>query len=433
MARGGKRGNPYRDANGRFASASTGRAGLGASRAKSSPAAARKAAKSQSGRTSTLSARTSLKKSRAKLAAKDPADQRLSSTLSNRAQRAAVTRGTKALGAAKTAARARLQGASSAGTISKNRPKPATATATARPITQPAARVPAAQRPGSMTNILGGTLRALAQADAQRIREIESITGQKVRAPKQPAKSVATVRKPGARSVSGTLGDNLRQLAQSDARFMRGMAEIVKDATPKVDGGKAKGANKSLQSAPKLNSKEWASLARLPGAIPFDRGRGQTGYFVPSSSLTPAKRNKLGLGAFKSEVIGSNFSARLHTQGSQDGWIISPKTLRSETPVQVQRSKSSKKPKTSDDLLTQATRIEIVSNRMSRAARSGARSRQIEERAMRAAKAARQRARGMRKPPSKAELKRREQPLNSRTTAGLNARLARDYAARNSS
>lgn len=129
MARGGKRGNPYRDANGRFASASTGRAGLGASRAKSSPAAARKAAKSQSSRTSTLAARSSLKRSRAKLAGRDPADQRLSSALSSRAQKGAVTRGSKALSAAKAAARTRLQGSPAASTISKSRSRVAVATA----------------------------------------------------------------------------------------------------------------------------------------------------------------------------------------------------------------------------------------------------------------------------------------------------------------
>lgn len=141
MARGGKRGNPYRDANGRFASASTGRAVLGASRAKSSPAAARKAAKSQSGRVSTLAARSSLKRSRAKLAGRDPADQQLSSALSSRAQKAAVTRGNKALGAAKAAARTRLQGSPVASTISKNRSK--SAVANARPINQPTPAVPA--------------------------------------------------------------------------------------------------------------------------------------------------------------------------------------------------------------------------------------------------------------------------------------------------
>lgn len=98
MARGGKR-TYTRDANGRFASTPGG--GLGS---------ARKAARPRSGRTSTLGARTSLKKSRAKLASKDPADQRLSTALSTRAQKGAVTRGNKGLKAAKAAARTRIDG-----------------------------------------------------------------------------------------------------------------------------------------------------------------------------------------------------------------------------------------------------------------------------------------------------------------------------------
>ena len=90
-------------------------------------------------------------------------------------------------------------------------------------------KVPAAQRPGSMTSTLRSTLRNLAQADARRIREIEAITGQPVRAPRRaPAGQGATVRAPGRRSISGTLRDNLRGLAQSDARTTRGMADLVK-------------------------------------------------------------------------------------------------------------------------------------------------------------------------------------------------------------
>jgi hypothetical protein len=109
-------------------------------------------------------------------------------------------------------------------------------------------KVPAIDRPGSMANTLRQTMQALAKADAQRIREVESITGQKVRAPRRaPAGEGATVRAPGRRSVSGTLGDNLKKLAQSDARMMRGIGEIVRDATPKVSGrkgGKAIGGGK---------------------------------------------------------------------------------------------------------------------------------------------------------------------------------------------
>jgi len=112
-------------------------------------------------------------------------------------------------------------------------------------------RVPASQRPGSMPSTLRGTLRALAKADAQRIREIESMTGQKLRAPRSaPAGQGATVRAPGRGSVAGTLRDNLRQLAQSDARMMRGMAEMAKpSAKGALRGGVGGKAGKSLPPA----------------------------------------------------------------------------------------------------------------------------------------------------------------------------------------
>jgi hypothetical protein len=137
-------------------------------------------------------------------------------------------------------------------------------------------KVPAIDRPGSMANTLRQTMQDLAKDDAQRIREVESITGQKVRAPrKASAGEGATVRASGRRSVSGTLGDNLKKLAQSDARMMRGIGEIVRDATPKVSGrkgGKSIGGGKkalppasSKPPAPKPPSRAKGSRARLPG------------------------------------------------------------------------------------------------------------------------------------------------------------------------
>lgn len=59
----------------------------------------------------TLAARASLRRSRQKLAAKDPADSSLRGTLSGRAQRAAVTRANKRLQQASRASRVRLTGA----------------------------------------------------------------------------------------------------------------------------------------------------------------------------------------------------------------------------------------------------------------------------------------------------------------------------------
>lgn len=73
------------------------------------------------------------------------------------------------------------------------------------------------------------------------------------------------------------------------------------------------------------------------------------------------------------------------------------KKMKDNTTVKPARARA-RKAKTADDLLTQATRIEIRGRRMSRAARTGARDRQIESRAVRAARAARAKAFEMQKP-----------------------------------
>ena len=104
-------------------------------------------------------------------------------------------------------------------------------------------RLPAAQRPGSLTSTLRGTLRTLAKADAARIRELEAITGGKVRPTAAGARAAgeAGARVRGAAKggkVGATLRAGLRELAQSDARTAREMASIVRDATPKVPGAK---------------------------------------------------------------------------------------------------------------------------------------------------------------------------------------------------
>ena len=446
MARGGSRGRRTsyaRDNSGRFASTPGG----GPSK-RSTPATRRAARPKVTG--GTLGARGSLRRSRAKLAAKDPADRSLRGSLSLRAQKGAVTRGANRLGKARATSTVRM--AARAGVIRKGGKGAAKPVASAKSAVRvirpnrPAMRPgPTADR-GKISEYVGavrGARRRLSNAKPGTANAAEAKQGLK---DNRQALSRRIQRERGARR--GLKPATSQQVLTSTvpappARRMKAARPAGTVVKPKglragaIAGRKgakaaaAKPAKTKAPSAPKINGKEWTSLSRLRGAVPFDRGRGQTGYFIPGSSLTPAKRNKLGLGAFKSEVSGGNFTAQRHTQGSQEGWIISPRAQRGETPVQIQRSKSSKKPKTADDLLTQATRLESVGRRMSRAARTGARDRQIEARAVRAAKAARQRAFDMQKPPSKAELKRQEQRLNSPTTAGLNARIARDYAARN--
>lgn len=144
-------------------------------------------------------------------------------------------------------------------------------------------RVPASQRPGSITNTLRSTLRSLAQSDAKRIREIEAITGQPVRAPKKPpAGSGATVRPSGRRSVSGTLRDNLRSLAKSDARYYRELADLTKAPPAKgLKGGKGQGRaiggqRKALAPAkpatPQRGKGSKARFARTPGTVSKPKG-----------------------------------------------------------------------------------------------------------------------------------------------------------------
>lgn len=89
---------------------------------------------------------------------------------------------------------------------------------------------------GSMTATLRGALRELAQSDARFIREMEAITGQKINRPASTSKPQPALSGSGTRTgkVSDALRANLRQLAQSDARRMREMAEIL--APPKLSG-----------------------------------------------------------------------------------------------------------------------------------------------------------------------------------------------------
>jgi hypothetical protein len=243
---GGKKRTYVRDGNGRFAS---------------TPGGGKPALKG-----GTLAKRTSLKKSRANLRAKDAADPSIRNTLSTRAQKGAVTRGDKALRAAKASSQRTAVGRSKVGTLSKTKKSPVLKTTV---LKTESARVPAAQRPGSITNTLRGAMAALAKADAQRIREIESITGQKVRptaagtkAGKEAGARVRATAKKG--KMADTLRAGLRELAQSDARTMRGMAEIVRDATPKVSGGKSgkalKGAKKALPAAKAATTSKTASV-----------------------------------------------------------------------------------------------------------------------------------------------------------------------------
>jgi hypothetical protein len=105
MAKGGGKKRTYvRDGNGRFAS---------------TPGGGKPALKG-----GTLAARSSLKGSRAKLKAKDAADPSIRNALSTRSQKGAVTRGNKALRAAKVASQRTAVGRSKVGTVAKAKRSP---------------------------------------------------------------------------------------------------------------------------------------------------------------------------------------------------------------------------------------------------------------------------------------------------------------------
>ena len=119
MARGGRPGKKrtqyVRDASGRFASTP------GGGPSKTTPASVRKAARAAAVKGGTLQSRTSLKRSKAKLAAIDKADETLKTALSRRAQKGAVTRGQKAARAAIKSSQSKLSVAPKMSVIKKKR------------------------------------------------------------------------------------------------------------------------------------------------------------------------------------------------------------------------------------------------------------------------------------------------------------------------
>jgi hypothetical protein len=102
-----------------------------------------------------------------------------------------------------------------------------------------------------MTSILRGTMQSLAKADARLIRDVEAITGGKVRGTRgRTAAGQATRDAAKTGSVSRTLGTGLRALAQSDARMIREMGKMAGSAKPRI-----KGAAKGRKALPKARKK----------------------------------------------------------------------------------------------------------------------------------------------------------------------------------
>ena len=90
--------------------------------------------------------------------------------------------------------------------------------AAGRPAASAAPRVPASQRPGSMTSTLRGTLRTLAQSDARMMRDIQSLVGgspkpRQVKGGKKPSGGgslPAAPKKPKSRPASGRKIDDAK-------------------------------------------------------------------------------------------------------------------------------------------------------------------------------------------------------------------------------
>lgn len=219
MARGGRPGKKrtqyVRDAQGQFASTPGGGK-------KATPSAVRKAAKAATLKGGTLAARTSLSKSRAKLKSIDKADQTLQTSLSKRAQKGAVTRGSKKLTKAIKSNQTRLIGAKpNANTIKK-------------------------KRPVSMAYVLKSVTRSMSPDDAQRI------TGNKPLAK----------RKIGVPSKLNTIKKNRSPIVNAKTKKLspaQNISQIVKDATPGVASAKAGKAMRGGRAA--LPSEKSTKLA----------------------------------------------------------------------------------------------------------------------------------------------------------------------------
>lgn len=220
-------------------------------------------------------------------------------------------------------------------------------------------RPPAASRPGSITSTLRGTMQALAKADAARIREIEAMTGGKIR---RTAKTERQAKESGATQrvrdvaktgkVADTLRAGLRELARSDARQIREMDQIRRDLTPKLPG-KAKRQNGQLaaSSAKKFDLSQAAfekranatekrakaaekALSQLDRYSPQNRKALRSAYALRNAADSYASYARRGkTGEFSAEYL---FSRRQRSS-------TAPKLSRSEKAAQTRLANKIKK------------------------------------------------------------------------------------------
>lgn len=94
-----------------------------------------------------------------------------------------------------------------------------------------------APKPGSMAATLRASLQAMAQSDARMIREIEALTGGKVRRTTSKPSGKAA---PASGRMTDALGGGLRNLAQSDARYFRELGGLAGGGSKSIGGGQSK-------------------------------------------------------------------------------------------------------------------------------------------------------------------------------------------------
>lgn len=217
MARGGGKRNYVRDANGRFASTPGGGASsLGAARKANSPGARRKTKAQATG--GTLAARTSLKKSKAKLSS-------MASPAS--AQKGAVTRGNNLLRAAMKTSQKRLE--SSKNTIAKPR------------------------------NLKPGEIAKSREVDMQSPKSTQTQKPSRIISKKQISRSIKTIAKPRGLKPDTRIRDGLLQ-KMNNSKLSRSTQPKTSFAPSKIRASKPKGTiaspyGISPKASPTLKSK----------------------------------------------------------------------------------------------------------------------------------------------------------------------------------
>jgi hypothetical protein len=197
------------------------------------------------GRAQLAEARGKVQRAKGKLAAMDPADQTIKSSLSKRAQRGAVTKAEKRLATVKRTAVIKTRRVT--GTIGKPKELKPGALKPRPQVAQVSTMPGPSAKPPRIADTMRETMRALAQSDARFYRSLEKDFGIKVKVPK--TNEAATISRANiqsaasnTKSASQTLRAGLRELARSDAQRLREIQDIARStggSRSKLSGGKS--------------------------------------------------------------------------------------------------------------------------------------------------------------------------------------------------